>query len=554
MDSVVSPIIARESARPYFSYSPFYPAERAYTKMFAEIEPGEVLIPSPLLTFESEYILLHFQMEGGGALSSPQVPEGNMRDLAEAYYVKPAEIEAAEARMRDLQPALTGKTLIGALPGPIAAPLVAARLPGMARNKGGQKGIERQEALNVSEQQARGQAHKQQIETFQQKEQLPSPEGNIPQRSSQQQRTRVSFSVEEGVMQPLWIGERLLFARRVSVNGAEYLQGCWIDWPLLKKDLLEGINDLLPKAQLEQVRGEDGEDKGRLLATLPARLLPSAVTPLENGGLSTIELALLLAWLCMVLAAVAVAVLLVGAVSLSERRAAFVSAVTHELRTPLTTFKMYAEMLEAGMVKDDGTRKTYLATLNREADRLGHLVENVLAFARLERGRMGYHIETVPAGDLLDGVRERLAERAREARMDLVVEVGERHREVPVRADVSAVGQILFNLVDNACKYCTSAEDRRIHLGADIGGRFMEVRVRDHGPGIAGKEASRIFKPFLKSAREAAESAPGVGLGLALSCRLAREMGGELLLDESVTDGAAFVLRLPIARCPQGLH
>src|SRR5580704_13140295 len=93
MDSALSPLMAEESARPYFAYSPLYPAERAFTNMFAEIERGDVLMPSPLLTFTSPQIRLHFQYGPDGRLSSPQVPSGNMRDLAESRYLSTVKIE-----------------------------------------------------------------------------------------------------------------------------------------------------------------------------------------------------------------------------------------------------------------------------------------------------------------------------------------------------------------------------------------------------------------------------------------------------------------------------
>jgi K+-sensing histidine kinase KdpD len=208
---------------------------------------------------------------------------------------------------------------------------------------------------------------------------------------------------------------------------------------------------------------------------------------------------------------------------------------------------MYAEMLAEGMVRSAKKRKAYYTTLKREAERLSHLVENVLAYARLERKRMGYHIETVTVGELLAGFETRLSERAAQAGMSLLVESDEEKNAMCVRADVSAVGQILFNLVDNACKYCTSAKDKRIHLEIARSDDCAGLRVRDHGPGVSKKDGPRIFKPFCKSAHEAAQSAPGVGLGLALSYRLAREMAGALRLDATVTDGACFELSLPLA-------
>ena len=116
-----------------------------------------------------------------------------------------------------------------------------------------------------------------------------------------------------------------------------------------------------------------------------------------------------------------------------------------------------------------------------------------------------------------------------------------------VKTDPSAIEQIVFNLVDNACKYAAHAAQPAIHMSAKVNGRFVEWRVRDFGPGLAKQECRNLFQPFSKTAREAAHSAPGVGLGLALSRRLAREMGGDLHLDTTVTDGACFVLAMPIA-------
>jgi len=85
----------------------------------------------------------------------------------------------------------------------------------------------------------------------------------------------------------------------------------------------------------------------------------------------------------------------------------------------------------------------------------------------------------------------------------------------------------------------------RGHAGGGVQGNGeVVVRVRDHGPGIPADESGRLFRPFRKSARDAANSAPGVGLGLALSRRLARRMGGDLVVDHSVPDGACLRLTL----------
>jgi len=343
---------------------------------------------------------------------------------------------------------------------------------------------------------------------------------------------------------PVWLGEALLLARRVTVNGEVYLQGCWLDWPTLRQWLSEEVHDLLPGAQLEPVRSPAGQQAPRALAALPARLVPGPMALPPEPAVSPIRFSLLIAWACVLLAAAAVGVLLHGAVALSKRRGAFVSAVTHELRTPLTTFRMYTEMLAERMVPDPETQRLYLETLRAEADRLSHLVQNVLAFARLDGARTGARLETVDLAELLQRAAHRLAQRAGQSGMELVVEA---EAPLPARADASAVEQILANLVDNSCKYGARATDRRIHLQARPLDGGVAVVVRDHGPGIAPREVSKVFRPFSKSARDAANSAPGVGLGLALSRRLARQMGGELRLDQGAGEGARFVLTLPSA-------
>jgi K+-sensing histidine kinase KdpD len=201
------------------------------------------------------------------------------------------------------------------------------------------------------------------------------------------------------------------------------------------------------------------------------------------------------------------------------------------------------------MVPDEQKRRQYLNTLCSEANRLSHLVENVLAYARLERGSARSRVEKVSVETLIQRVQSRLLQRAEQAGMRLVVDSEPDALGTLVHVDVSAVEQILFNLVDNACKYAApSCAEKLIHLEAFPHGKFAMLRVRDHGQGISPDGARRLFRPFSKSAHEAAHTAPGVGLGLALCRRLSRSMGGDLRLDGLVQGGACFVLTLPISR------
>jgi signal transduction histidine kinase len=488
MDSALAPLIAAEHARPATSYSGGF--------------SGAPPVSPPLPGTERPFVRVYFHYG----------PDGTPRPLAGAAT---PEIE----RLATVAPFTL---LNGALPpGPVAPePEQVAQGP----TKGSPRGYQ--------EYQARAANSMQQLQV----QAAVNRAGGDPGGAI-------------SVMHPVWSGEELVLARRTLAGRQGVIQACWVDWPAVRAWLLESVKDLLPRAQLLPLDGPQPQTDDRLLASLPVRLVPGELPPQDSDvAASPLRTSLLIAWACVLLATMSVALLLRGVVSLSERRGAFVSAVTHELRTPLTTLRMYTEMLEGGMVDDEQRRRHYLGTLRAEADRLGHLVENVLAYSRLERNRAGYQVTTVRLGEVLARTTERLAERARQAGMELVADVRAEVAATSVRTNALALEQILFNLVDNACKYAAGAADKRIHLRAINHEGDVLLLVRDHGPGVPRDRAARLFRAFSKSAEEAANSAPGLGLGLALSQRLARSMGAGLHLDPAVTDGAAFVISLPQVR------
>ncbi|HEV8606458.1 MAG TPA: HAMP domain-containing sensor histidine kinase [Tepidisphaeraceae bacterium] len=530
MDSALSPLIAQETARPYFAYSPFIRTQRAYTKAFSEVE---VMIPSPLLVQDSPLVRLHFDYGPDGTLTSPQVPLGNQCDIAVARnYTTREHIGDASSALEEMRKIVGAKELLAKLPPDTTPTAWPMPMPQVTANAN-EPPISQQAQRDFNEFQARA-ASNSSIQNY------DYGTNRLAQRNV------TANQVREGPLKPLWMNGELLLARRVNIDGKEHVQGCWLEWAAIRSTLLDNVRDLLPAANLLPSETDATDKQRRMLAAIPARLEPGAFPTQLTNFTSPIRITLLVAWICVALGSGAVALLLWGAISLSERRGAFVSAVTHELRTPLTTLSMYSEMLEQGMVPDEKRRQQYLTTLRAEANRLGHLVENVLAYSRIERGRADGRIQTIPIPELIDAVKERLGERAKQAGMELAIELPPEVQSMAIMADASAVEQILFNLVDNAGKYAASATDKRIHLAAQKNGSAAVIRLADHGPGISRKEARKLFRPFSKSAREAANSAPGVGLGLALCRRLARQMRGDLRLEES-NGGASFVLTLPLA-------
>jgi signal transduction histidine kinase len=252
---------------------------------------------------------------------------------------------------------------------------------------------------------------------------------------------------------------------------------------------------------------------------------------------------LAIAWTALLGAMGAVAFALRRTIDLSERRNRFASSVTHELRTPLTTFRLYSEMLADGMIADPARRQEYLETLKSESGRLATLVENVLSYARVEEGRMPVRRERISVADLLLRVTAPLDRRAADAKAALVVQAGDAGAAV-LDTDPDVVGQILFNLVDNACKYAATADDRRIEVTAARRGDGVVLAVRDHGPGLGSDRVRAAFTPFERAGRPAGDTVPGIGLGLALSRALARDLGGDLTYEDAEGGGARFVVSL----------
>jgi signal transduction histidine kinase len=205
---------------------------------------------------------------------------------------------------------------------------------------------------------------------------------------------------------------------------------------------------------------------------------------------------------------------------------------------------MYAEMLAGGMVPDPEQRQHYLETLRVEADRLAHLVDNVLQYARLERTNANRRRQSVAVRELFERQQMRLADRARQAELELDVNIGACQDQVLI-TDPQAVEQILFNLVDNACKYAAHSPKKLLELGCSCDDRRLTITVRDFGPGISAAGRRKLFQPFSKSVHDAAHSAPGVGLGLALCQRLAGDLGGQLRF-EPAEPGCRFSLELPL--------
>jgi two-component system phosphate regulon sensor histidine kinase PhoR len=242
-------------------------------------------------------------------------------------------------------------------------------------------------------------------------------------------------------------------------------------------------------------------------------------------------------------------VFIVVTTAVKERRLAalksdFVANVSHELKTPLALVRMFGELLLEGRVADDRKRKQYLSIIVGESERLTALIENVLDFAKVERGKAAYSFDRGDVGEVAARAVEVLRHRAEREGVTIGFAVDE--AMPPARIDARALELAVINLVDNAIKY--AKDGGRVDVAVGARDRKVTIRVADRGPGIDEDEQDRIFERFVRGKRAGEGQVRGSGIGLALVKHIAESHGGRVTVASPVTDdakGTAFTITLP---------
>jgi signal transduction histidine kinase len=231
--------------------------------------------------------------------------------------------------------------------------------------------------------------------------------------------------------------------------------------------------------------------------------------------------------------------------AVAAQRVSFVNRVSHELRAPLTNIllnlDLAADALEEEPVAREPSRR--LAMVREEAQRLGRLIENVLAFTRQERGHASPCARACEPASVVQSVVEQFAPSF--ARRDLSVCITG-NAVSPCLMDADAFAQILSNLLSNVEKYVPGGA---VNIGLQLANDTLKMTVSDHGPGIPAEAVERIFRPFERLENRVDEGASGTGLGLAIARDLARNCGGSLRLVPSLR-GASFELLIPAPPAP----
>jgi signal transduction histidine kinase len=229
---------------------------------------------------------------------------------------------------------------------------------------------------------------------------------------------------------------------------------------------------------------------------------------------------------------------------ISALKSDFVSSVSHELRTPLTSIQMFAETLLTRKVKGEKKRDEYLGIIHGESERLTRLINNILDFAKIEKGIKQYTFAPTDLKTVLEHVLKSMQYQLGKMKFHVSTRLT---KKVPlIEADPDAVEEAVINLLSNAMKY--SGKNRRIDIRLSRKQASLVVVVTDHGIGISEAELPSVFEKFYRAREGSMKYTAGAGLGLALVKHIMDAHGGEVKVQSKVGKGSSFTLQFPIKR------
>ncbi|MFU8829867.1 MAG: sensor histidine kinase [Phycisphaerales bacterium] len=236
---------------------------------------------------------------------------------------------------------------------------------------------------------------------------------------------------------------------------------------------------------------------------------------------------------------------------LENLRTDFAANVSHELRTPITNIKGYVEtLLDDGLDNPEQANK-FLAIVARNAERLGQIIDDMLALTSLERADVSDRLVTqpTPAGALLHAVRVHLEPEAKQKKIPIILHVA---KSLYIEVNSRLAEQAITNLISNAIKYCPSGTRvtvtvRELEIENEP---FVEFEVSDEGPGIAPEHLPRLFERFYRVDKARSREFGGTGLGLAIAKHIALVHGGSIVVESTLGKGSTFRLRFPTAPDP----
>lgn len=220
----------------------------------------------------------------------------------------------------------------------------------------------------------------------------------------------------------------------------------------------------------------------------------------------------------------------------------FLASISHELRTPLNAIINYSEMVAEDALADGNQQYVNdLQRINQSGDHLLALINDVLVMTQIEQGKLPLHYQQIELAQVVDEVVEMLKPKIEANHNQIIIEF---EKNIGVfESDEVRLRQILINILGNACKF---TKQGIVKLTADRNGDFMQISIQDTGIGIAPDKISKIFQAFTQADGSHTRLFGGTGLGLTITQKLCRLMGGEISVTSHEGEGSNFVIRLPV--------
>ena len=227
---------------------------------------------------------------------------------------------------------------------------------------------------------------------------------------------------------------------------------------------------------------------------------------------------------------------------LEDMRRDFVANVSHEIKTPLTAIKGFVETLQQGNVDDPAEAKRFLEIIQKHADRLTSIVEDLLSLSRIEQGDRAKAVkfEKGFVKDVFKAAIQICRSKAEDKEINITLTCEE---QLASHFDASLLEQAVVNLLDNAIKY--SEPNSSIDLQANHNASQLKIVVTDEGIGIAKKHLPRLFERFYRVDKARSRNMGGTGLGLAIVKHIAQAHGGDVSVESTLGKGSVFSIILP---------
>jgi len=225
----------------------------------------------------------------------------------------------------------------------------------------------------------------------------------------------------------------------------------------------------------------------------------------------------------------------------------FLAVMSHELRTPLTAIMGYEELLSDGITGPvTELQRQQLGRINASARHLLGLIDEILTFARVDIGRERVRWESMSVNHTLTDAAALVQPMAADKKLRFVVELLD--EDQAIQTDGTKLRQMLVNLLSNGIKFTDKGE---VRLGCAVNASTLEVRIADTGVGIAAENIEDVFEPFWQAEQTATRKTGGTGLGLSVTRKLARLLGGDVTVASRMGAGTTFLLTLPM-KAPVG--